>query len=129
MTENVNASAIAWKHKYDVLQGKYNAETRNLRQALMHRDSTNRALRVEAANLAIQTKQAQARAGRWKRTAGYTAFGTCGMALAALVMFLLLMQHKDPPPCPATTPEVEGERYDAAPETIEAPPAQPAVEV
>ncbi len=136
-SENVNTLAIAWEHKYRVLQGKYNAETRDLRQALMLRDKAIDEGHRKRLDLEGRLAKAEGRAAglekcrnMWRKQAGVFGFVVCAMAVAVLLLWLSLMQTSRKlekamePSC-----KVEGEMYFADPEVITAPPALPAVEL
>ena len=79
---------------YRVLQGKYNSETRNMRQALMHRDASMRQMRedVHKANTAL--KVSEVKWNFWKRQAGYYAFVVCTLAVAVLTMWMLVQSKE-----------------------------------
>jgi len=120
--------AEAWKHKYNVLQGKYNAETRELRQALMHRDASNRNLRVELSRLGTRAKIAETEHAYWKGHS--TRLGIAASVLAVLALALCVLVHKyheRPEACPpiAWDPNI----MQLPPTYIEAHPAQPTVEL
>lgn len=69
-------------------------EVTMLRQALMHRDASNRALQAQLQGQAIDIKIAKDNAKMWKRQSGYQLFGTLGVGLAAFVLWLLLQEKE-----------------------------------
>jgi anti-sigma-K factor RskA len=125
--ENVNTLAIAWEHKYRALQGKYNAETRDLRQALYRKrlDLEGRLAKSEGMAARLQTSRS-----RWRKQAGLACFALCVMSVAVLGLWLSLMQTSRKlekamgPSC-----KVEGEMYYADPEVVTAPPSSPVFEL
>jgi hypothetical protein len=135
--EDTNTLAIAWEHKYRVLQGKYNTETRDLRQALMLKDRQAQEHRVGRLELEGKLTQAERtieglKQGKkfWQKQAGMASFALCVAAIAVLVLWMLLLDTQRrlnkamEPSC-----KVEGEMYYADPEVITAPPAPPSYQL
>lgn len=126
-----------WEHRYRVLQGKYNAETANYRQALMLADRRNESQRraVDHVNEANDTlkKLVETQGQRvkfWRKQAGLHCFIMCLMAVAVLVLWMVQRQTQAKlekamePSC-----KVEGEMYYADPEEVTAPPSAPVFEL
>lgn len=101
-------------------------EVNGLRQGLMLTEKTVEQLQGIQKNQSDTIEALKLSRSMWRKQAGVATFALCAMVIVALTFWMLNMQaHKKLDamlklPCPQAA-EVQGERYEAAPDMIVAP--------